>query len=341
MLDDYKFSVGRFVAYRHTNPQLPRQSYGHLGPDKTLGQVLEVDLCPNPRPHWVYTIQNSRNGETCRVKESNVLFAAEEGNRALRKSVGLKTDDGALTEMIARALSNPARGDLFKSTIRDMILREEREAKAHSEGPQLPINTGDYIRVRGDRRGAVNHLHNHYAKVLSVADADIAGIENPEAKPGQPTIFRTCKKYEIVTSEGAKASIYDAEVKLFYTANSRSTILNWRAATLLAETFGDQPPYKLEFEYLADHVFTRDELRKQTRAELMETLASLLYVKGKMGWRDYQRRNAFFTGTPKSHLVDNILQISRFDSRKNRPMTLREIANSLQQAYKLRRLLKS
>ena len=341
MLDDYKYSVGRFVVYRHTDPELPWQSYGHLGPDKTVGEVLSVDLSPNPEPHWVYTIQNTRNAEVRRVDESSLLFAAAEGKKTRRKTIELRADDGALAELIARALSNPDRDKLLKSTIRDMIIREEREAQAQSEGLELPIGAGDYIRIRGDRRPEIEHLHNHYAKVLSVGDADIAGIENPDAKPGESTVFRTRKKYEIITSEKVSASIYDAEVKLFYTANSKSTILNWRAATLLAETFGDQPPYKLEFEFVADHIFTRDELRKQSRSELMETLASLLYVKGRLGWRDYQRRSAFFTGTPKSHLVDSILQMSRFDSRKNRPMTLEEITRRRQQGYKLRRLLKN
>ena len=41
----------------------------------------------------------------------------------------------------------------------------------------------------------------------------------------------------MVTSEGIEGDVYDAEIKLFYTANSRKTVLNWRAATLLAEAF--------------------------------------------------------------------------------------------------------
>jgi len=173
-----------------------------------------------------------------------------------------------------------------------------------------------------------------------VEESDIAGIENPSPRPGQPTMFRTQRRYEVISSEGVRATIYDAEVKLFYTANSRSTILNWRAATLLAEAFGDQPPYNVEYEYLADHVFTRDEIRRKQRSELSQILASLLYVKGRMGWRDYQRRNAFFAGTPKSHLIDSILLVSRFDSKRNRAMTAEEIAKQQQEAFKLRRLLK-
>lgn len=340
MLDDYKYSIGRLVVYRHHEPKLPRQSYGQQGSDRTIGEVLEVDLVPKPAPHWVYVIENVRNGEVCRVDESAIIFATGVGKKLSRKAVERKAEDGALAEAIARALSNPDRGSLLRATLKDLLLREESEAQAHIEGPRLPVSKGDYIRVRGDLRPEMEILHNHYAKVLSVEDTDIAGIENPSAKPGQPTMFRTLKKLGVITSEGVRADIYDAEVKLFYTANGRATILNWRAATLLAEVFGDQPPYKLEYEYLADHVFTREELRRKTRTELAQMLASLLYVKGRMGYRDHQRRNAFFAGTPKNHLIDSILQASRFDARRNRAMTSEEIARHQQQAYKLRRLLK-
>ena len=340
MLDDYKYSIGRLVVYKHPNPRLPRQSYGHQGSDRTIGEVMEVDLTPAPKPHWVYTIQNARNGEISRVDEASILFATGVGKKPLRRTAERKAEDGALAEMIARALSNPDRGSLLRSTLRDMLTHEQREVKAHTEGANLPIGEGDYVRVRGDLRHDTQALHNHYAKVLLVEDADIAGIENPSARPGQPTIFRTLKKYQVISSEGLKAEIYDAEIKLFYTANGRATILNWRAATLLAEAFGDQPPYKLEFEYLADHVFTREELRGHTRSELVQMIGSMLYVKGRLGWRDYQRRNAFFAGTTKSHLIDSILQASRFDARRNRAMTSEEIVGHQQQAFKLRRLLK-
>jgi len=341
MLDDYKYSIGRLVVYRHHDPKLPRQSHGRQDSDRTVGEVLEVEIVPRPEPHWVYTILDVRNGEVNRVEESSVVFATSVGKKLPRKTIEHRAEDGALAEMIAKALSNPDRGSILRATLKDMLLKEELETNAHIEGPNLPLRPGDYIRVRGDLRHETEALHNHYAKVLSVEDADIAGIENPSAKPGQPTIFRTLKKYNVVSSEGVRAVIYDAEVKLFYTANGRATILNWRAATLLAEAFDDQAPYNLEYEFLSDHVFTRDEFRKKTRSELVQLLASLLYVKGRMGWRDYQRRSAFFAGTPKSHLIDSILQASRFDAKKNRAMTSEEITRFQQQAFKLRRLLKS
>ena len=56
MLDDHKYSVGRLVVYRHTDPKLPRQSYGYYGHERTLGEILAVEVEPDPEPHWVYTI---------------------------------------------------------------------------------------------------------------------------------------------------------------------------------------------------------------------------------------------------------------------------------------------
>lgn len=345
MLDDFKYSIGRLVVYRHIEPKLPRQSYGHYGPEKTVGEILAVDVVPSPEPHWVYTIQNIRNQETLHVDENNIHFATATGMRwkraAKRPSQRRRAEDGALAEMIAKALSNPDRESLLQYTLKELLYKEEMAAKAVREGPNLPIQAGDYVRLRGDLRRESRVLHNHYAKVLAVEPADIAGIENPDFKPGQPRLYRTLHKYHVHTSEGIEARVYDAEIKLFYTANGRKTILNWRAATLLAEAFHDEPPYNLEYEYLVDHVFTRDELAAKKRAELTQLLASLLYVKGRLGWRDYQRRSQFFAGTPKSHLIDSILQISRFDSRHNRPMTREEIVRNRQTGYKLRRLLKS
>lgn len=341
MLDDYKYSIGRLVVYKHLDPKLPRQSYGHHGSDKTVGEVIEVDMVPAPEPHWVYTIQNVRNGEISNVPEDRILFPTSTGRVTSRRIEERRIEDGVLAEMIAKALSNPDRGSILRSTLRDLLYKEELETRAHTEGANLPIHQGDYIRVRGDLRKETEILHNHYAKVLGVTESDIAGIENPSAKPGQPTMYKTLYKYRVISSEGIEAEIYDTEVKLFYTANGRKTILNWRAATLLAETFNDAPPYKLEYEYLSDHIFTREELKPKKRSELAQILASILYVKGRMGWRDYQRRNAFFAGTPKSHLIDSILQASRFDSRRNRTMTQDEIVQRQQKGYKLRRLLKS
>lgn len=340
MLDDYKYSIGRLVVYKHSNPKLPRQSYGHHGHERTVGEVLSVDAVAEPKPHWVYTIRNARNQEMTQVDEDQIRFATAVGRQWKKESQEAQSrlEDGALAEMIAKALSNPERANLLRYTIKEMLYREEVAARVSREGPNLPVFVGDYIRVRGDLRKEMEPLHNHYAKILAVEQADIAGIENPQAKPGQPRLYRTLKKLRVLTSEGEEADIYDAEVRLFYTANGRKTILNWRAATLLAEAFGDEAPYHNEFDYLADHVFARKELETKKRSELTQILASVLYVKGKLGWRDYQRRAQFFAGTPKSHLVDSILEASRFDAKRNRLMTDEEIESRQQESLRLKSL---
>lgn len=344
MLDDYKYSIGRLVVYKHPDPRLPRQSYGQYGHERTVGEITAVDVVRSPHPHWVYTIRNIRNQQVANVSQDQIEFAttgARRWKKSSRRSAEQRVEDGALAEMIARALSSPGRQNLLRSTLRDLLYREEIEAKVQAEGARLPLHEGDYIRVRGDLRKETAELHNHYAKVISTAESDIAGIENPESKPDRPRLYRTLRKFRVVSSEGVEADIYDAEVKLFYTANGRKTILNWRAATLLAEAFGDEPPYKLEFEYLADHIFTRDELKGRSRADLVELLGTLLYVKGRMGWRDYQRRGQILGGLPRIQLIDSILDVSRFDSRRNRLMTGEEIANRQKDYFRLRRLLKS
>jgi hypothetical protein len=339
MLDDYKYSIGRLVVYKHPDPRLPRQSYGHYGSERTVGEIIGVDLVNVPEPHWVYLIRNARNREVAGVTEDQIRFATSTIGDWKKPAKANRTEDGALAEMIAKALSNPERASILRSTLRDYLRKEETAAKASREGADLPLQPGDYIRIRGDLRSETQHLHNHYAKILAVDRADIAGIENPFAKPGQPRLYRTFRRYRVVSSEGIESDIYDAEIKLFYTANGRKTLLNWRAATLLAEAFDDPPPYNVDFDYVAEHVFNRDELKQMKRVDLVQLLGALLYVKGKIGLRDYQRRNQFLGHAPKSHLVDNILELSRFDARRNRFMTEDEIDARRSEYLKFSRLL--
>ena len=115
MLDDYKFSPGRLVVYDHPDPKLPRQSYGQFGHTKTVGEVLRIDISPSPEPHWIYTLQNVRNGETVRVSEDRVLFATDfdrSGWRRGSKSAEAPSDN-QIAELISRALSVPARESLL------------------------------------------------------------------------------------------------------------------------------------------------------------------------------------------------------------------------------------
>lgn len=339
MLDDYKYSIGRLVVYKHPDPRLPRQSYGHYGHERTVGEIIGVHQVNAPQPHWVYLVRNARNREVADITEDQIRFATSTIGDWKKSSKANRVEDHALAEMIAKALSNPERASILRSTLRDFLRKEELAARASREGADLPLQPGDYIRIRGDLRKETQELHNHYAKILQVERSDIAGIENPYAKVGQPRLYRTLRRYRVVSSEGVESDIYDAEIKLFYTANGRKTLLNWRAATLLAEAFRDPPPYHVDFDYVAEHIFTRKELKEMKRAELVRLLAALLYVKGKIGLRDYQRRNQMLGGAPKSHLVDNILEISRFDARRNRFMTDDEIAARQQEYQKFSRLL--
>lgn len=339
MLDDYKYSIGRLVVYRHSEPKLPRQSYGHYGHERTVGEIIAVDLVRHPKPHWLYSIRNVRNNEVARVTEDNIKFATSALGRWTKGSRPNRVEDGALAEMIAKALSSPESDSLLRSTLREFLRKEELAARVLREGAKLPLQAGDYIRIRGDLRKETEPLHNQYAKILSVEPADVAGIENPSPKPGQPPMLRTHKVYEVVSPEGVRARVYDAEVKLFYTANGRRTLLNWRAATLLAESFNDPPPYNVDLDHAAEHVFTRDELQDVRRSELVQILASILYAKGKIGLRDYQRRGHMFSAAPKSHLIDAILELSRFDARRNRAMSAEEIAAKKREYSRLSRLL--
>lgn len=344
MLDDYKYSVGRLVVYEHPDPKLPRQSYGQYGSKKTIGEIVSVDMASEPKPHWVYVIRNFRNQEIAKAGEDKIKFATSASRywrHAGRKAAEPKIPETSLVEIIAKALSEPARESLLRSALRDILQKEQSSLRAAQEGVNLPLGEGDYIRVRGDLRKETEFIHNHYAKVLSAEPSDIAGIENPDAKPGHPRMYRTKRVFNVVTSEGEKAQVYDAEVKVFYTCDSGKTVLNWRAATLLAESFGDAPPYNLEFEYLLEHIFTRDDLATKKRRELVHMLGRLMYVKGKMGYREFIRREHILSGMPKSHLVDSILEISRFDSKRNRQLTSDEIADRRKQYFRLRRLLKN
>ena len=120
MLDDHKYSLGRLVVYRHHEPKLPRQSYGHHGHERTVGEILRVDMDPSPTPHWVYTVRNVRNQELSTVREEQVKFATAVGRywkKAPQKSARRRVEDGALAEMIAKVLSNPDRANLLKSAL--------------------------------------------------------------------------------------------------------------------------------------------------------------------------------------------------------------------------------
>lgn len=333
MIDDYKYSIGRTVVYKHANPGRSDVDYGHYGHVRTVGVVRAVEAVQAPDHTWLYIVENLRTGEITKVLESEIRFAT----RGKRERSGGDTgvDAAKLAETIAQ--SDPEESALpvyLRMIINDFVRREESESLARREGRQLPVEAGDYIRVRGDLRSELEHYHNHYAKVLEVSEPEIAAIE---AKIGVHGVRRS---YRVLLDDGSEHVIYDPEIKLYYTADGRKTILNWKAATFLAESFRDDPPYSVEYSYLEDHVFSRKELESMSHDDLADLFAAMLYVKGRIGLRDLKIKDQTIGQLPKDHLVDNILAISRFDMRRNRSLTPSEIERKKKDAFKLRRLLR-
>lgn len=343
MIDDHKYSIGRTVVYNHPNPASPSYTFGQYGPERTVGVIRNVEMVDGDDKRWEYVIENVRNQEIARVSESDILFATLNRRRPWPRGDALmhmKYDSDSLAEMLNRFLAESALSKYLSNTIRDLVRREESEERARREGRDLPLQEGDYIRVRGDLRSEVEPYHNYYAKVLKVEPADIGAIEAKPDKRGNASVHRVVNKLTVLLEDGTETQVYDPEVKLYYTAEGRKTILNWRAATFLAESFGDEPPYTVEYSYLEDHVFSRDELEGLSNEQLIELFAALLYVKGHMGLRDYQKKNQFFEDIPKEYLVDSILASSRFNMRKNRSMTEEEIHKKHLEGYRLKRILK-
>lgn len=332
MVDDHKFSIGRTVVYRHPEPGRPGRDYGQYGSARTVGVVRAVELGGAPEHAWVYTVENLRTQETVKVKESEIHHATL--GKSARRSRRSSSDAKHLADALANALSESALSSFLRTAVREFLRREESEERARKEGRDLPVLAGDYVRVRGDLRPRMEPYHNFYAKILSVGQPDVAAIES---KDGVHFVRRS---YRVLLEDGSEQSIYDPEIKLYYTADGRATILNWRAATFLAEAFHDDTPYSLEYSYLEDHVFSREELEALQPEELMNLFAVILYVKGRMGLRDMAEKDRHFSEFPKEYLVDNVLAISRFDMRKNRSLTPSEIENKRREMYKLRRILR-
>jgi hypothetical protein len=333
MVDDYRYSIGRNVVYRHPSPGRRDAEYGQYGPNRTVGFIRAVELGKAPEHVWVYTIENLRTGEIAKTPETDVMYPiAGKRERRMRDS---RADAERLAEDLAKSLSDESPlADFLRMSVEELHSLEESEAIARKEGRDLPIDRSDYIRVRGDLRAEVEAAHNHYAKVLDVSDPDIAAIES------RGGVYIVKHKYRVLVDDGREMEIYDPEVKLYYTADRRQVVLNWRAATFLAESFGDDPPYSLEYSYFEDHVFSRDELEVMTREELVSLFAALLYVKGRMGLRDLENKERNLAFAPKEFLVDSVLAISRFDMRRNRNLTPVEVEDKKKDVYRLRRLLR-
>ena len=340
MLDDHRFSIGRVVVYRHPNPTMPRRAYGHKGPERTMGIIISVEAVER---EWEYTIQNLRSRETIRVAEREIIFGAsveyQEFREAARMpSAGADRVSGQIVaEALHRALTESVVANYLRSSVHDLIKAEKAEEISRREGRDLPIDAGDYIRIRGDLRRETRPFHHLYAKVLSVEPSDLDTI-GPTG-PGRVRRYRARKRYLVRAENHEELSIYDPEVKVFYTSHGGRIILNWRAATFLAEAFGDECPYSVEFDYVQHHVYTRKELRGMHVDKLRDLLSTILYVKGHMGWRDYEDRHRLFRGVSQGFLIDTILASSRFDMRRNRLMSADEIQRKLQDRERLKKLL--
>lgn len=331
MIDDYKYSVGRTVVYRHPNPERLRKDYGQFGPDKTVGVVNDVELGKAPDLVWVYVIENARTAEVTRVSEQDIHHATLGKDERKRRG---RIDIERVAEAIAEPETESVLAGFLRTTVREFRRREETEELARREGRELPLKAGDYIRIRGDIRRELEPFHNHYAKILDVSEPDIAAIESRKGT------YKARRRYTVRLDDDSELVIYDPEVKHYYTSNGRATVLNWRAAAFLAEAFGDDPPYKLEYSYLEDHVFSRDELEPLSIDGLTDLLTALLYVKGRMGLRDLEFTRVQGEEISREHLVDNVLAISRFDMRRNRTLTSGEIEGKRKEIHKLRRLLR-
>jgi hypothetical protein len=309
-----------------------------------MGVIKRVELARGSGSGWEYAIENVLNHEIVRVPESQIMFATVNQRKQWQRSntSAKPADEGEkLPETIKRKLNKSALNNYLKTTIREFIRKEESEERARLQGRELPLEEGDYIRVKGDIRPEMEPFHNYYAKVLKVEPSDIGGIEARPGRQHEPRVHRTVRKFTVLLEDGTQTHIYDPEVKVYFTAEGRRTILNWRAAMFLAESFDDDPPYSVEYSFLEDHIFTRAELETIPNEQLIDLLAAILYVKGHMGLRDYERKDQKPENLPREFLIDNILAASRFNMRKNRPMTPEEVEQKRHDGHKLRKFLES
>lgn len=337
-MDDHKYSVGRTVVFKLSGT-LNASGTGRWA-GKASGTILCVSVDAGAS-QWVYAVERQRSKERHQVSEEDILYGVtgkRKSGKTLPGEEGVPSGE-ALADMLDRMVSESALANFLRTTVRDLVRREESEEAARREGRDLPLKEGDYVRVRGDLRQELEQFHNYYGKIIDVFDADIAALEAKPARGREPRVYRVVKKYAVFLDDGHLVEIYDPEIKIYYTTDGRKTILNWRAAAFLAEAFGDSPPYRVEFSYLEDHVFTREELATVKPEDLGELLASILYVKGHMGWRDFEERQKRPTDLSVPYLMDSILAASRFDQRKNRPMTQTEIEERRRQTQAFKELL--
>ena len=342
MLDDHKYSLNRIVAYAHQDPAHPPAVYGPGGPQRTYGLVTEVHRVEDDNPHWEYTVRNSFTGETCRAAEEEIFHGADRSYLDL-----YRRETVPWSQRPPEAARNNLGSGFWKHTLRQFVRtaiprilqREQDEEKARTQGRSFDLGPGDYVKIRGDLRPEMETHHNLYAKVLSVSTADLEHMDIPRGRQGIGAgRHRVLLSYRVLLDSGAEADVYDVEIKTVYTTHGRTIILNWRAAAFLAEAFGDDPPYDLQLEYLNGHVFSRAELKDMSVDDLAGLLSRLIYVKGLATSEELAQKADALSKSPSEYLVDQILEISRFDMSKNRPMTRAEIEQFRSEDEQLRGL---
>lgn len=330
MLDDHKYSLKRIVVYRHAGPASEDVVYGPGGPGRTYGRVAEIHLIEGDDPQWEYTVINSFTGELCRIPETDILHGADQAYLDLYRRESIPWVQGP---------PQSAQGDVgsrywavtlkqfVRTAIPQIIERERDEQLERVHGRNLSLGVGDYVRVRGDLRPAIPKWHNLYAKVLGIRPSDIQAMEIEPGRQGPtPGWHKVVLRYLVLLDSGEEVEVYDVEIKTVYTKQGRNVVLNWRAAAFLAEAFGDEPPYDLQAEFLQGHVFTRAELESLEPREMAELLARMLYAKGILALEELAERSVTLSSSRTEYLVDQILDISRFDMSTNRPRTPSEIA---------------
>lgn len=334
-MDDHKFSLNRIVAYPHDDPQHPDAVYGPGGPERTYGKVMEVRHTEGDQPHWEYTVRNSFTGEVRLLSEHRIYHGANRGYLDLHRRDGIPWLHGP-----PDAARNDTDNDFWKQTLKQFVRTaipriiegEQDEEKGRSEGRNLNLGPDDYVRIRS-LRPETESCHNLYAKVLAVSAADRESMDVSGRE------HRVLLSYHVRLDSGREADVYDIEIKTVYTTLGRTVIQNWRAATFLADAFGDDPPYDLQLDYLNGHVFTRTELANMSSDDLADLLTRLLYVKGLILRDELEEKASRLMKSPAEYLVDQILDISRFDMKKNRPLTLSEIEDFRSQDVRLKDLL--
>lgn len=343
MLDDHKYSLRRIVAYAHRDPEHPGAMYGSGGPERTYGIVTEVHRAEGDDPHWEYTLANTLTGEVRRVTEDEIFHGADQSYLDLRRRDGIPW-----LHQPPEAARNNEQSGFWKHTLHHFVRtaipqiqeRERQEERERVHGRDLGLATGDYVKIRGDLRPEMEPHHNLYARVISVSPSDIKHMEIPREQPdASPRKHKVLLSYHVLLEDRQETSVFDVEIKTVYTKQGRTVILNWRAAAFLAETFGDDPPYDLQFDYLNGHVFSRAEIEGMSANDLADLLARLIYVKGLLVWEELpQKAEALARSTP-GFLVDQILEFSRFDMSKNRRLTQEEIERIHSDAARLSNLL--